>query len=95
MSQIERNQSNSPFISGVMLGGVLGSMGLYFFGTARGRAKMRQILDACEHVEEIVEEHEKHHHESKKNSLETTVVSDVENLMSKLKSILPENKSLK
>ena len=90
MSQNGKNQNSSSFLSGVVLGGVAGSIGLYLLGTDKGREKLRKIIDACENIEDIVKEHEKDF-KNKKNH-ENTIVSDVKNLMSKLESILPEHK---
>jgi gas vesicle protein len=89
MSQNEKNQNNAPFVSGVMLGGLLGSAGLYLFGTKKGRDVVKKLLDMCENLEDVIADHEKDQ-KHKKNG-EHSVVSDVENLMSKLQSILPDS----
>ncbi len=88
MPQNEKNQNSSPFVSGVLLGGLLGSAGLYFFGTKKGRDVVKKALEMCENIEDIIVEHEKDV-KHKKNG-EHTVVTDVENLINKIQSILPE-----
>lgn len=87
MSQMEERKSSSNFFNGVVFGGLLMGAGLYLFGTEKGRENVRKMLDVFENLDEIVENKEKEFKSKKKG--DSSVVSDVDNLITKLQAVLP------
>jgi len=53
--QTSQTAGHSPFWSGFTLGAVVGVVGVYLFGTKKGRHNLHRALELTENLEETIE----------------------------------------
>ena len=93
--QSSASQTQSGFWFGITMGSILGSAGLYFFGTQHGRKRLRDIIDACENFEgsmleelgNMLTEHEEVEGEKK-------TVPAIHAVLDKIQSSIPSQKEI-
>lgn len=90
-------QDQNSFWNGLMLGSIVGSSVLYFFGTKKGREKLRNILDAVDDLDDVILEELDLGKEAsmKKNKDEhEEVTSNIHAVLDKIQSSLPTRKEI-
>jgi hypothetical protein len=91
-SKDEKN--GNGFWFGMMMGSVVGTAGLYLFGTANGRDKLREVLQAFDELNTDVVEDLKHAVHTKDDHAARKVVTDIHTVLDKIESSIPSKKDI-
>jgi len=87
----------NSFMSGLVVGGMVGSVVLFFLGTKQGRSKLKNIIDAAEELDDIVKEELGIDSESgtkKHKEDHPDVTTNIHAVLDKIQSSLPTRKEI-
>ncbi len=83
------------FWFGMMMGTVVGSAGLYLLGTAKGRDKLRDVLDSFENLNTDLLDELKKAVDEKDDAHAKKVVTDIHSVLGKIESTIPTKNEIK
>ncbi len=100
---MDTHKNSSNFWFGMLLGAGVGSLGLYFFGTKKGRKTLQKILDNAENIEVYLEEvlndlgnkASEETDEIREKFENISVKKDIGSVLEKIRSIMPDKKEVK
>lgn len=91
------HQSN--FWSGLSLGVIFGASSLFLLGTKKGRQYVKNLVNTMENLDEvgegIIEELKEHVDELQTSVHKSNAVDNIETVIEKIRSVLPEKSSHK
>lgn len=90
-----RENSSNHFMSGLVLGSVLGGVALYLFGTQSGRTVLRELIDLSEQLEDEIKHFDlSQFDDSKKKNKTNSHSSNLQTVLEKIQQVLPSEETV-